>query len=293
MAKSKYIMVAALAALSCRPAAEEPAYVEAGRLNSPTDSWEPVAVAAAGDGRVYVADASANSAVQIFDAARVYAGGFGGLGKAPGELFVPTDVAVGPGGTVYVAEFGTRRVSVFKPDGAFERIVGEGVFAAPFGVAAGPDGKIYVADAEAGGVFVFSGKGELLERWDAEAGVARAWDVACADDGRVAVIVADGPELFVFHPGKAEPRSLRVAEEPSFVPVECAFGPEGRIFVLGKVTSAGGTEDYYVLRLSARGRVEAKIEIALTSPTGLAVAGDGLVYVADGPRRNVRIYRPE
>jgi len=273
MAKSKYIMAAALAALSCRPAAEEPAYVEAGRLNSPTDSWEPVAVAAAGDGRVYVADASANSAVQIFDAARVYAGGFGGLGKAPGELFVPTDVAVGPGGAVYVPEFGTRRVSVFKPDGAFARIVGEGVFAAPFGVAAGPDGKIYVADAEAG--------------------VARAWDVACAADGRVAVLVADGPEIFVFHPGKAEPQPLRVVEEPSFVPVECAFGPEGHIFVLGKITSAGGTEDYCVLRLSARGRVEARIEVALTSPTGLAVAGDGTVYVADGPRRDVRIYRPE
>jgi DNA-binding beta-propeller fold protein YncE len=290
---NKYIIAAALAALSCRPAAEKPPYVEAGRLNFPLDTWEPVAVAPGGDGRVYVADASANSAVQIFDDTRVYAGGFGGLGKGPGELFVPTDVAAGPDGAVYVTEFGTRRVSVFGPDGAFRRTVGEGLLTAPFGVAAAPDGKTYVADAEAGGVFVFSGEGELLERYGAEAGVGRAWDVACADDGRVAVVVADGAEIFIFHPGKTEPQPLRVVEEPSFVPVECAFGPEGRIFALGKVTSAGGTEDYRVLGLSARGTVEASIEVALTSPTGLAVAADGTVYVADGPRRDVRIYRPD
>jgi len=290
-AKFKYIIVAALAALSCRPAAEAPAYVEAGRLNAPLDTWEPVAVAAGKEGRVYVADASENSAVQIFDADRVYAGGFGGLGKEPGRLFVPTDVAAGPDGAVYVAEFGTRRVSVFGPDGAFRRLVGGGTFIAPFGVAAGPDGKIYVADAEAGGVFVFDEAGKPLERWGEEAGVGRAWDVACAADGRVAAIVADAPDIFVFGPGEAEPQRLRVPEEPSFVPVECAFGPEGRVFALGKVTSAGGTEDYCVLRLAEDGRVEDKIEISLTSPAGLAVAADGTVYVADGPRRDVRIYR--
>ena len=290
---NKYIIAATLAALSCRPGAEGPAYVEAGRLNSPVDTWEPIAVAASGDGRVYVADASENSAVQIFDASRLYAGGFGGLGKGPGELFVPTDVAAAPDGTIYVTEFGTRRVSVFGPDGAFRRTLGEGIFVAPFGVAAAPDGKIYVADAEAGGVFVFSEEGELLKRYGEEAGVGRAWDVACAENGSVAVIVADGAEIFIFHPGITEPQSLRAEEEPSFVPVECAFGPKGRVFALGKVTSAGGTEDYRVLRLSARGAVEASIEVALTSPTGLAVAADGTVYVSDGPRRDVRIYRPE
>jgi tripartite motif-containing protein 71 len=265
--------------------------VDAGRLNFPANSWEPAAVAA-GPGRVYVADASMNSAIQVFDADRLYVGGLGGLGKAPGELFVPTDVAVGPDGTVYVTEFGTRRVSVFKPDGALERVVGEGAFAAPFGVAAGPDGRIFVADAEAGGVFIFSATGELRERWGAEAGVERAWDVACAEDGRIAVILADGSDILVFAPGKAGPARLRIAAEPSFIPVECAFGPRGRIFVLGKVTSAGGTEDYCVFRLSARGLVEARIETSLTSPSGLAVSPDGLVYVADGPRHEVRIYRP-
>jgi DNA-binding beta-propeller fold protein YncE len=293
MARAKYIIAAALAALSCRPEAEEAGYVEAGRLNFPLDTWEPVAVAAGDDGRVYVADASANGAVQVFDAARLYVGGLGGLGKGPGELFVPLDVAAGPGGTVYAAEFGTRRVSVFGPDGRLVRLVGEGVLTAPFGVAAGPKGEVYVADAEAGGVFVFSREGELVGRYGADEGVARAWDVTCADDGRFAVIVADGTEVFVFYPPEFEPRLFRVEEEPSFVPVECAFGPRGRIFVLGKVTSAGGTEDCRVFRLSPGGLVEAAIECGLTSPTGLAVARDGAVYVADGPRRTVSIYRPD
>lgn len=289
---NKYIIAAALAALSCRPAAEAPPYVEAGRLNAPLDTWEPVAVAAGTDGRVYVADASAHSAVQIFNLSRIYAGGFGGLGKGPGELFVPTDVAVGPDGAVYVSEFGTRRVSVFGPDGTFRHFVGEGLLTAPFGVAAGPDGNVFVADAEAGGLFVFSKEGVLLERHGTDVGLGRAWDVACAEDGRVAVIVADGTEIFVFYPREAKPQPLSAAGEPSFVPVECAFGPERYIFVLGKVTSAGGTEDFCVLKLSPRGDVEARIDVALTSPTGLAVAADGTVYVADGPRRDVRIYRP-
>jgi hypothetical protein len=39
--------------------------------------------------------------------------------------------------------------------------------------------------------------------------------------------------------------------------------------------------------------VETKIEVALTSPTGLAVAADGTVYVSDGPRHDVRVYRPD
>ena len=290
--KINYTIAALLFALSCGPEKTAEPYVEVARLNAPGDSWEPAAIAVAPDGRIYVADSSLNSAVQVFDRDGLYIGGIGGLGKGPGELFVPTDVAVGPDGKIYVTEFGTRRVSVFEPDGRFVKTVGEGVLTAPFGVAAGPDGKIYVSDAEAGGLLIFSPEGALLEVWGEEADTGPILDVAVAADGGVAL--APGPTGEVlFYSGYGRKLSrLKASKNGTFIATEVTFGPEGNFFVLGERTGAVGAQEHYVARLAADGRVIGEIELALTSPAGIAVAPDGTVYVADGSRHEVKIYRP-
>ncbi len=290
--KFYYTIAAFLFALSCGPEKTAQSYVEVGRLNAPGDSWEPAAIAVAPGGRIYVADSSLNSAVQVFDRDGLYIGGIGGLGKAPGELFVPTDVATGPDGKIYVAEFGTRRVSVFGPDGRFTRTVGDGILAAPFGVAAGPDGKIYVSDAEAGGLLIFSPEGALLEVWGEGPETSPILDVAIAADGGVALAPGPTGEVLFYSGYDRELSHLTASEDETFAATEVTFGPAGNFFVLGMRTGAGGAQEHSVARLAANGRLIAEIELPLTSPAGLAVAPDGTIYVADGSRHEVKIYRP-
>ncbi|NIT35977.1 MAG: 6-bladed beta-propeller [candidate division Zixibacteria bacterium] len=290
--KINYTIAALLFALSCGPEKTAEPYVEVGRLNVPGDAWEPAAVAVAPDGRIYVADSSLNGAVQVFDPAGLYIGGIGGLGKAPGELFVPTDVAVGRDGKIYVAEFGTRRVSVFGPDGRFARTVGEGVLAAPFGVAAGPGGTIYVSDAEAGGLLIFSPEGALLEVWGEEPDTGPILDVAVAADGGVALAPGPTGEVLFYSGYDRKLTPLTASEDGTFTATEVTFGPEGNFFILGMRTGARGAQEYCVAKLAADGRLIGEIELPLTSPAGLAVAPDGTVYVADGSRHEVKIYRP-
>jgi len=291
--KIYYTIAVFLFALSCGPEKAAEPYVEVGRLNAPGDSWEPAAIAVAPDGRIYVADSSLNSAVQVFNRDGLYEGGVGGLGKGPGELFVPTDVATGPDGKIYVAEFGTRRVSVFGPDGRFVKTVGEGVLAAPFGVAVGANGEIYVSDAEAGGLLVFSPEGALLEVRGEEPDTGPILDVAVAADGGVALAPGPAGEVLFYSGYDRKLSHLTASEDETFAATEITFGPRGNLFVLGVRTGAGGALQYSVARLAANGRLMEEIELALTSPAGLAVAPDGTIYVADGSRHEVKIYRPQ
>ncbi len=278
-------------ALSCGPRERPEHYVDTGRLNLPNDSWEPAAIAVGADGTVYVADSSLNCAVQIFDAEGVYVGAIGGLGKGPGELFVPTDVAVGPDGKIYVAEFGTRRVSVFGADGSFVKTVGEANLAAPFGVAAGADGKIYVADAEAGGLLIFSLEGELLDTWGKGRGTGQILDVAVAPDGGVAFAPGAAGDVIFYTAGRADPQYIKTTEDPACAPSDIAFGPRGNFFVLCQRTDAGGALENFVAKLSPNGELLEEIPLSLTSPSAVAVAPDGTMYVADGPRHDVRMYK--
>ncbi len=290
--RRNYIIIAAALALSCGHREAPTSYKEAGRLNFPGDSWEPAAAAVAPDGTIYVADASLHSAVQVFAPSGIYLGGIGRLGKSAGELFVPTDVAIGPGGKLYVAEFGTRRVSVYARDGRFLRTLGEGVLTAPFGVAAGPDGTVYVADAEGGGVFIFSPEGKQIGHWGASFGVGEAWDVACAADGRVAVVTAASRSIYLFPPAGGKATKLAVADGAPFTPVEATFGPDGGVIVLGSRAVADGAEEYSVALFSRAGVFRQEVDVSLPTPTALAVAADGTIYVGDGSRHEVKVYKP-
>ena len=81
----------------------------------------------------------------------------GETGIGAGEFIYPTDVALGPDGTLFVADGYADRIQSFAPDGAFVRKWGgpfamnifgpfNGWFATVTGVAIGPDGNVFVAD---------------------------------------------------------------------------------------------------------------------------------------------------
>ncbi|MFQ5856587.1 MAG: PA14 domain-containing protein [Anaerolineae bacterium] len=87
------------------------------------------------------------------------------------RLEEPRDVAVGPDGTVYVVDTGTRQLLRLKEDGRFLGVVAGG-FQAPFAVAVDDQGRVYVLDSgEAPPISLFSPEGELLGRLGTDLGL--------------------------------------------------------------------------------------------------------------------------
>ena len=92
---------------------------------------------------------------------------FGKAGSERGELYHPTNIAIGPDGDVFVVETSNYRVQRFTADGKPLRVYGEvgnepGTFARPKGIALDRLGRIYVGDSAFENVQVFDNSGKLL-----------------------------------------------------------------------------------------------------------------------------------
>jgi DNA-binding beta-propeller fold protein YncE len=91
----------------------------------------------------------------------------GSVGSKDGELFYPTNLALGPDNNLYVSETGNFRVQKFTLDGKFVKSFGKvgtgmGQFARPKGIAVDRDGRIHVVDAAFENVQIINSEGKLL-----------------------------------------------------------------------------------------------------------------------------------
>ena len=99
----------------------------------------------------------------------------GEYGWTEGAFDEPRKAAALPDGSIAVIESGNRRLQIMSPTGTFQRLVAppeETPFIAPRWVSSDGAGNIFVADPEAGILFVFDSKGELIQRIDSYAGEA-------------------------------------------------------------------------------------------------------------------------
>ena len=92
---------------------------------------------------------------------------FGKAGSKIGELFHPTNIAIGPNGDIFIVETNNFRVQRFTAEGKALRVYGEvgdtpGKFARPKGIAIDRAGRIYVGDAAFQNVQIYEGDGRLL-----------------------------------------------------------------------------------------------------------------------------------
>ncbi len=124
--------------------------ISAGEFNYPTD------VAVAADGTLYVADGYGDR-VQAFAPDGSFSHKWGGpfamniFGPFNGWFAVATNVAIGPEGNVFVADFYNDRVQKFAPDGTFlvdfgDSGDGPGQFNHAIAAAVAGDGTVFVAD---------------------------------------------------------------------------------------------------------------------------------------------------
>jgi DNA-binding beta-propeller fold protein YncE len=113
--------------------------------------FKPIDVAISAD-RLYVSDVGSH-VIRVLDKAtgeELFR--FGEPGEEPGQFAHPTNLALGPQGTIYVTDTSNFRLQEFDLEGEFIRTIGAagnrpGTFARPKGVSVDRDGIIYVVDA--------------------------------------------------------------------------------------------------------------------------------------------------
>ena len=130
------------------------------------NQFKPVATAISGE-RLYVTDIQHHQ-VQVLDkhTGRLLFK-FGTAGSKLGELFHPTNIAIGADGDVYIVETSNFRVQRFTADGKPVRLYGDfgnesGNFTRPKGIALDRKGRIYVGDSAFENVQIFDNDGRLL-----------------------------------------------------------------------------------------------------------------------------------
>ena len=107
----------------------------------------------------------------------------------------PTDVEVGPYGSIYVTDgYGNNRAVRFDKDGNYDfawetKGTADGEFDTSHGIAVDGDVRVYVADRRDARVQVFDLGGAFLAKWKSDE-IRRLWGVDITPDGTV--LVADG-----------------------------------------------------------------------------------------------------
>jgi DNA-binding beta-propeller fold protein YncE len=232
-------------------------------------------------------------------------------GSEAGQFSHPRGVAVGPAGSVYVADSGNHRLQKF--DVAGNHLLtwggqgnGPGQFQEPWGVAVDEEGQVYVADTWNHRVQVFDGEGRFVRQWGMhgqeqgldERSAGRFWgprgiaidgrgQVVVTDTGnkRVQVFTAEGELVTMFG-------GLGVEAGQMNEPVGVAVGPEGRVYVVDtwnrRVEAFGAGFGY-----ESEWEVEGWWGESVVNKPYVAVDGEGRVYVTDPEGYRVLVFGAE
>lgn len=235
----------------------------------------PVGVAVSADGTVYVADSgnhrirkvSADGTVTtLAGSTQGYADGVGTSAK----FNFPTGVSVSTDGTIYVADFGNHRIRKVSADGVVSTIVGstqgyaDGVgmsaqFNNPSSVGLSSDGSLYVTDM-----------GNHLIRNVSVDGAVTTF--AGSKVGNADGIGTDAQFNF--------PYSIAISNNRTAYVADLVNNRIRNVSSDGKVTTQSGSIRGYNDGVST--------EAQFSSPSGVAVSSDGVVYVVDSGNHRIR-----
>lgn len=189
----------------------------------------------------------------------------GSFGKEAGQLDAPRGVAIGPDGSIYVADSRNHRIQRFAEDGTFLNMWGsyadilsgdapQGTFNEPWGIAVGSDGSVYVTDTWNHRVQKFTAEGDFITKW----GYFGAAENPDGFWGPRGIIVDAEDRVFI-----ADTGNKRVAVFDSNGNFLTQFGGAG--FELGQ----------------------------LDEPVGLAMGLNEEIYVSDTWNQRIQVFMPD
>jgi sugar lactone lactonase YvrE len=164
---------------------------------------------------------------------------WGGYGSGPDRLIEPVGIAVDEAGTIYVADSGNARISLFTPEG---EPVAQWPVAAwpapdPAGVRPafqpylvfGPDGNLYVTSADTGSVEVLDPNGQLVEAIQTAGGnrLQRPTGIGVAPNGDVLITDTLANAVFRYSPPVMPPLSDIEVLVPSLDDASPEAEPDG------------------------------------------------------------------
>jgi len=188
------------------------------------------------------------------------------------QLHTPRGLAVGPDGSVYIAEQGGSRIRQVRPDGTITTVAGTGApghggdggpatqaqLASPFGVAVAPDGALFMAD---------TGNHRIRR---------------VGTDGVITTVAGDEASGFAGDDGPAtlarlkQPRGVAVAPDGGLLIVDTDNNRVRRVGPNGIITTFAGTG-----QAGSSGDGGLATEAQLQGPMAALMAPDGALTIAD------------
>ncbi len=281
---------------------------------------EPFGIAVKGE-EIYVSDGENGKIIKVFKDGRTEV--------LTDKLDTPSEIAFDKNGDLIVADSGTHTIKKVKPTGEIELVAGTenksgfqdgeantAMFNAPIGIAV-IENKIFVADTyndkirviENGQVSTIAGSEKGFAD---DAGGAARFDTPCgltvwtdgriliADTGnkRIRVLEQNGKVWTLAGNGNSNLTDGLLADAEFVQPTAIAFDEKGAIYIAdGNAIRAIGRSIFgFVETVSndRRGFSDGALnESRFNRPSGLAVAEDGNLFVADSENQTVRVFSGE
>ena len=222
-------------------------------------------------------------------------------GPADDPIRMPTDVAVGKDGQVYVVDSGNNRIVVFSAEGkylfSFGSVgEGDGQLIAPVGIALASDGSVLVADRGNNRVQIFDGGGHFLKSLATRVGnqPVPPVDVVLGDQERYLYVTVSSPvHRVLVYDDKGKVHSVLGKPGNNLgdfrYPATLAVGPHDDLYVVDVFNSR-------VQVFNFKGKVLATVGSwgitpgKLFRPKGVAVRKDGLILVSDSYLGVVQVF---
>ena len=272
----------------------------------------PAGVAIAPDGSQYMVESYGNRLLKLnASGVPVWQVGEAGVpGSAPDHFNRPADVAVSLAGLVYVVDRNNHRVQIFDSDGFYVDTLGSGPgngtgqFNLPRGIDVDASGNIYIADTGNHRIEIFDsslnhigrigtgvpgqGDNQFYEPFDVE--VDDAGNIYVADHSNHRIQIFDGSLNFVRRIGVTGVPGLDFGhlDDPTAVVVDTA----GRTYVAdnwgGRIQIFDDQGNY----LTTLGNSWGNRSGDLRQVQGLAVDGNGSLFIADCLNHRIQVFSP-